>query len=70
MSLIQGMTVLLAIGAGWGLTQPLTKIAVSEGYLPLGLIFWQLVIGALGMGLFRLVAGKPVTLPRRHWGFF
>ena len=70
MSLIQGMAVLLAIGAGWGLTQPLTKIAVSEGYLPLGLIFWQLVIGALGMGLFRLATGRLVTLPRRHWGFF
>ncbi|MCP4818147.1 MAG: EamA/RhaT family transporter, partial [Shimia sp.] len=36
--------ILLAIGAGWGLTQPLTKIAVSEGYEPLGLIFWQLAI--------------------------
>lgn len=64
------MGVLLLLGAGWGLTQPLTKIAVSEGYEPLGLIFWQMVIGALAMGLFRLARGKPLRLPRRLWWFF
>ena len=35
---------LILFGAGWGLSQPLAKIAVSTGYEPLGLIFWQLVI--------------------------
>ncbi|MEL7089895.1 MAG: EamA/RhaT family transporter, partial [Planctomycetota bacterium] len=34
--------VLLALGAGWGLTMPLTKIAVSEGYKHFGLLFWQM----------------------------
>lgn len=34
------------MGAGWGITQPFAKIAVSEGYRHFGLIFWQLVIGA------------------------
>ncbi len=62
--------ILLAIGAGWGLTQPLTKIAVSEGYEPLGLIFWQLAIGALFMLTLRLLARKPVTLPPRLIWFF
>ncbi|MCP4820352.1 MAG: DMT family transporter [Shimia sp.] len=62
--------ILLAIGAGWGLTQPLTKIAVSEGYEPLGLIFWQLAIGALFMLTLRLLAHKPVTLPPRLIWFF
>ena len=38
---------LLLMGAGWGLTQPLTKITVTAGYQPLGLIFWQLLIGAV-----------------------
>ena len=38
--------VLVLMGAGWGITQPLAKIAVSTGYLHYGLIFWQLVIGA------------------------
>ncbi len=42
--------VLVAMGAGWGITQPLTKIAVSEGYRQFGLIFWQMAIGAMLMG--------------------
>ncbi|MEP2534075.1 DMT family transporter [Shimia sp.] len=70
MTRTQGMLALLVMGAGWGLTQPLTKIAVSEGYLPLGLIFWQMVIGALGMGAYRVVARKPITLPLRLMWFF
>lgn len=37
---------LVVMGAGWGLTQPLTKIAVSTGYQHFGLIFWQFAIGA------------------------
>lgn len=40
------LLILAVMGAGWGLTQPLTKIAVSAGYRPLGLIFWQLTLGA------------------------
>ncbi|WP_204113653.1 DMT family transporter [Shimia biformata] len=62
--------ILLLLGAGWGLTQPLTKIAVSEGYQPLGLIFWQMVIGAVFLGALRLATGKPVTLPLKHLWFF
>lgn len=33
------------MGAGWGLGQPMSKIAVSTGYGHIGLVFWQLVIG-------------------------
>jgi hypothetical protein len=36
--------ILVFLGAGWGMTQPLTKITVDAGYLPFGLIFWQLAI--------------------------
>lgn len=36
-----GLTaILLLLGAGWGLTQPLAKIAVSTGHGHFGLIFW------------------------------
>lgn len=42
---------LIMMGAGWGLTMPLTKITVSAGYQPLGLVFWQLMIGALFLGV-------------------
>ncbi len=30
---------LLTFGFSWGLTQPLTKISVSTGYQPIGIIF-------------------------------
>lgn len=41
------VALLIVLGAGWGLTQPLSKIAVSEGYRHFGLIFWQFVIGTI-----------------------
>ena len=46
-------TFLLLLGAGWGLTQPLTKITVTAGYQPFNLIFWQLLIGAVVLGALR-----------------
>lgn len=58
------LTVLLvALGAGWGLTQPLTKISVSGHYQPLGLVFWQLTIGVVVLGavLWRRLGRIPVT---------
>lgn len=52
--------VLALLGAGWGATQPLAKIAVSGGYRPFGLIFWQLVLsGALLAGLVVLRGRRP-----------
>lgn len=45
--------VLLLLGTGWGLTQPLTKITVTAGYLPFGMIFWQMLIGAVLLGALR-----------------
>ncbi|WP_299412088.1 DMT family transporter [uncultured Sulfitobacter sp.] len=40
---------LVLMGAGWGATQPLTKIAVSTGYGYFGLLMWQQVLGAVLM---------------------
>ncbi|AZQ69671.1 DMT family transporter [Silicimonas algicola] len=37
---------LALMGAGWGLSQPLSKIAVGGGHGTLGLMVWQLVIAA------------------------
>lgn len=70
MSRLQLSLVLLVLGAGWGLTMPLTKIAVSQGYMPFGMIFWQLVLGALGLGAYRLAARKPLALHRNLLWFF
>ncbi|WP_299964267.1 DMT family transporter [uncultured Roseobacter sp.] len=55
--------VLLVLGAGWGITMPLTKIAVSTGFGHFGLIFWQLVIGVVLMSLLLLLRGKGLPRP-------
>ena len=54
---------LIGLGAGWGLTQPLTKITVSGGYPALGLVFWQLLIGAVALAilLWRRLGRVPVS---------
>ncbi|KIC50814.1 DMT family transporter [Tateyamaria sp. ANG-S1] len=54
--------VLVVLGAGWGLTMPLTKIAVSTGYQHFGLLFWQLVIGAVVMTFLAVVRGLSLPL--------
>lgn len=55
---------LLLLGAGWGITQPLTKIAVSTGHGHFGLIFWQLVIGAVLMAVIAVATGRRLPLRR------
>ena len=61
---------LVLVGAAWGLTLPLLRVAVSTGYQPLGLILWQNVImAAMLLALLRLM-GKPLPLAWRHLGLF
>ena len=55
---------LLILGIGWGSTQSLGKIAVSTGHGFFGLIFWQLVVGALVLGAILLLRRKSVPLTR------
>ncbi|KAA9010215.1 DMT family transporter [Histidinibacterium aquaticum] len=58
-----GLLALLALlGAGWGLTTPLTKIAVRDGYGAVGLVFWQLALGAVVLGLVQLLRRRPLVL--------
>ena len=54
----------MLLGAGWGITQPLTKLAVSTGHGHFGLIFWQLVIGAVLMAVIALATGRRLPLTR------
>jgi drug/metabolite transporter (DMT)-like permease len=58
------VTTLLILGAGWGLTQPLGKMATATGHPPMGLIFWQLVICTAVLGTICLWRGRwpQVTL--------
>ena len=56
---------LALMGAGWGATQPMTKIAVSTGYGHFGLVFWQLFLGAVLMGGICWVRRLPLVLNAR-----
>ncbi|WP_343081180.1 DMT family transporter [Ostreiculturibacter nitratireducens] len=55
---------LLCIGAGWGFTQPLAKIAVSEGYRGFGIIVWQFAIGVFVLGVITALRGRRLPLGR------
>jgi drug/metabolite transporter (DMT)-like permease len=61
--------VLLTLGIGWGSTQSLGKIAVSTGHGFFGLIFWQLVIGALVLGAVQGIRRRGVPLNRATLAF-
>ena len=49
---------LVFFGACWGATQTLTKVAVSTGYGPFGLLFWQGLIGAALLVLLIVATGR------------
>ncbi|MEP3347895.1 MAG: DMT family transporter [Litoreibacter sp.] len=59
-------TALFVMGAGWGLTQPLGKMAVDGGHRQFGLIFWQVVITGAILGAICLMRGKPITFTRNQ----
>ncbi len=61
---------LILIGTSWGLTVPLIKIAVSTGYKPFGLIFWQMVIVALVLGVVNFVRGRELPINQKVLLFY
>ncbi len=58
---------LTALGAGWGLSATLSKIAVSTGYQPFGLLMWQTVIGAGVLGAVLLARGRRFAFGRAQF---
>ena len=64
------LAILLAMGIGWGSTQPLGKIAASTGHQPFGLIFWQLVVCVLVLGAIALARGQRLPLTGRALQFY
>ncbi|MGB3243074.1 MAG: DMT family transporter [Sulfitobacter sp.] len=62
--------ILVLMGAGWGLTQPMTKISVSTGYGHFGLMFWQLVLGACLMAVVCAIRRMPLPLTARSLRFY
>lgn len=61
---------LIVLGLGWGVTQPLGKMAVETGHQPFGLIFWQLVICSVVLGALSLSRGKGIALRRDALVFY
>ena len=66
----RALPLLLFFGMWWAFTIPLTKIAVSTGHAPLGLILWQLMISGMIMFLIIRVQGRRLRFDRnaiRHY---
>ena len=61
---------MLGIGTLWGITIPLSKIAVSTGYQPFGLIFWQVAISVLVLGAVLLWRGWRPKISRELLFYF
>ena len=57
---------LIMMGAAWGLVFPISKIAVSTGYKPFGIVVWQMVIGIVLMGGLTLLRRKKLMFSARY----
>ena len=62
--------ILAVLGAGWGITQPLAKLAVSTGYRAPGLVFWQFVVGIVVLGAITYGQGKRLPWGRPQFGLY
>ncbi|RVV99106.1 DMT family transporter [Mesobaculum littorinae] len=60
------IAILVLIGAGWGLGQPLAKIAVSGGHRHVGIVFWHMCVTGAIMGAVMVARRRSLPLGRRH----
>ncbi len=60
----RALSLLMFFGMWWAFTIPLTKIAVSTGHPPLGLILWQLMISGAVMFLIVRLQGRRLRFDR------
>lgn len=67
---VSGLFLLMLMGASWGLTIPLSRIAVTAGAHPLGLTFWQGAIGGGFLLIVCLLRRRPPRLGRQHLVFY
>ena len=70
MTLIWPYIVLVLLGCGWGLTIPLTVIAVNTGLGHLGIIFWQFFIVMVLFGLRQIFLKNQLSLARSSLQIF
>lgn len=61
---------LLAIGAAWGLTVPLTTVALGSGLTPLDASFWSAVFSLVALSAWLGWRGGWPPLDRQHVRFF
>jgi len=61
---------LLIFGLCWGVTIPLTKIAVEAGHHILGLIFWQLFLSIILLGTVLLWKKEALVITRQAIKFY
>lgn len=61
---------LWAIGIAWGLTGPLSKLAVSTGNHPIGVSFWDALLCALILSAVLVARRQAIALSRRHAAFY
>jgi len=61
---------LCLFGVLWGLTIPLSKIAVSTGHHQFGLIFWQMAITTIVLGAYVFIMKVKVPLGINHLRFY
>lgn len=64
------VAMLVTLGLGWGMTQPLGKMATMTGHGPFGLIFWQLVVCVLVLGGLSALRGKGLVVNRATLKFY
>ena len=62
--------VLAAVGLGWGSAQLLSKLATTTGFHPIGMAFWQTVVGIVLFTGALLATGRRLPLSRRHLVFY
>lgn len=57
---------LVLMGVAWGVVFPVTKIALSTGHSPFGIMVWQTVVGIVLMGAITLFRGKKLVFSTRY----
>ncbi|MEJ6708127.1 MAG: DMT family transporter [Amylibacter sp.] len=58
---------LIGMGCAWGLSMPMSKLAVSTGREHFGLIVWQIAIVALIMAVPLILRPRAISVGLRHW---
>lgn len=68
--LLIALGALVLFGLFWGAGQPLTKVAVSTGHHPMGLVFWQFVFAGTALGIVTAMRGDRLRFDAHHLRFY